>query len=186
MVLTSFFYFWIRVGEPLLNFPQGHCRAPTSENPDAVLDGMGPQPPQPLKLDALAAIVRKDLPDFDIRFVNLPEAWRTGHLQRQYRGVLRAEPVRSLRRSLSRRDPRPRPRPRRLFVFLCARADRRAAFRRFRRRRCQRRSGSRSALAVTTGLAMSGVIVFETLRAASRSMAGQIRAGRRVLSILKP
>ena len=73
MVLTSSFYFWIRVGEPLLNFPQAIVEHEHPKIADEVLDRMGPQPPKMLPLDTLAQRVHKALPDFDIRYVHLPE-----------------------------------------------------------------------------------------------------------------
>lgn len=73
MVLTSFFYFWIRVGEPLLNFPQAIVEHKHPQVADDVLDKMGPQSPAVLPLDVLAERVRKTFPDFDIRYVNLPD-----------------------------------------------------------------------------------------------------------------
>lgn len=73
MILTSFFYFWIRVGEPLLGFPQAVVEHEHPRIADEVLDRMGPQPPKMLPLDLLADRVRQALPDFDIRYVHLPE-----------------------------------------------------------------------------------------------------------------
>lgn len=73
MILTSFYYFWIRVGEPLLNFPKTVVAHEHPKIADDVLDRMGPQPPKMLPLDVLASNVHRKLPDFDIRYVHLPE-----------------------------------------------------------------------------------------------------------------
>lgn len=184
MVLTSFFYFWIRVGEPLLNFPQAIAEHQHPKIPDAVLDGMGPQPPQPLKLDALAAIVRKDLPDFDIRFVNLPEvhgapvtfSGNTGEFFGPNLSEVFVDPYRGeiLGRDLARDGYS--------FSFVRVLTD-------------ALHFGDFAGLVsktiwftfglITTGLAVSGVIVFWK-RSARRAGAQDKSAGRRALSILKP
>ena len=74
MVLTSFFYFWIRVGEPLLNFPRAVVEHQHPQISDNTLDKMGPQPPAVQSLDTLMAKVRAAFPDFDIRYVEMPSA----------------------------------------------------------------------------------------------------------------
>lgn len=72
MVLTSFFYFWIRVGEPLLNFPKAVAEHHHPQIADDVLDRMGPQPPATLSLDVLMARVHAAFPDFDVSYVEMP------------------------------------------------------------------------------------------------------------------
>lgn len=72
MTVTGLFYFWIRVGEPKLGFPKIVHEHEHPKIADDVLDRMGPGTPPVLKLDALAEAVRKDVPGFNIRQVELP------------------------------------------------------------------------------------------------------------------
>jgi uncharacterized iron-regulated membrane protein len=73
VVVTSLFYFWIRVGEPLLGFPRAVQEHEAPQISADVLDRMGPQTPAKLNLDALAEHVRKELPEFHIHHVHLPD-----------------------------------------------------------------------------------------------------------------
>src|SRR5262249_31954357 len=73
VVVTGLWYFWIRVGEPMLGFPRAVHEFDPPEIAAEVLDRMGPQAPGTFKLDVLAANVRRALPDSEIRHVKLPE-----------------------------------------------------------------------------------------------------------------
>jgi uncharacterized iron-regulated membrane protein len=72
MIVTGTFYFWIRVGEPLLGFPKlihEHTHPSIAEE---ALDRMGPTAPGTQSLDRLAQVVRAEFPGFEIRHVELP------------------------------------------------------------------------------------------------------------------
>lgn len=72
MVLTGFWYFWTFVGEPMLGFPHAEVHVDPPKRTDAELDRLGPQRPALLGLDALAAGVTAEIPDFNIVNAQLP------------------------------------------------------------------------------------------------------------------
>ena len=100
LIATSLWYFWIRVGEPLLHFPHAVQDEMPPVMPDADFDRLGPDTPKMFSPDGLAAEVRRAFPDFRIGYLTLPDthgdamtfSGNTGELFGQYLSKVYVEP----------------------------------------------------------------------------------------------
>jgi uncharacterized iron-regulated membrane protein len=184
MILTSLWYFWIRVGEPLLHFPHAIHEERPPRMAEADFARLGPDTPSMLSLDELAARVRRAHPDFRIGYVTQPDthggavtfSGHTGELFGPYLSKVHVEPYGGaiLGQEMSRDGYS--------FAWLGALAE-------------ALHFGNFAGLvsktiwfvfgAILTGLSVTGVIVFWK-RMARRATPTEASAGRRLWHILRP